>query len=205
MTQTPADPSQSPAKPQLDVIIIGAGPAGLTTATYLARYRRQVAVLDAGQSRARWIPTSHNCPGFPFGLEGEQLLERYRQQAQVYGVTPITTHVAQLQKQGSTFTATADDGQTWQAPMVILATGVVDRMPAMQGLVEAIDRQAVRLCAVCDGYEATDDDMVLELAVNAQRLEKPVGIVTFNQRDFLPQAERFGVAVLSPRQVIQGD
>ncbi len=50
-----------------------------------------------------------------------------------------------------------------------------------------------------------DDDMVLELAVNAQRLDRQVGVVTFNQRDFLPQAERFGVAVLSPRQVIQGD
>lgn len=50
-----------------------------------------------------------------------------------------------------------------------------------------------------------DDDMVLELAVNAQRLARAVGIVTFNQRDFLPQAERFGVALLSPRQVIQGD
>lgn len=131
MTQTPADPSQSPAKPQLDVIIIGAGPAGLTAATYLARYWRQVAVLDAGQSRARWIPTSHNCPGFPFGLQGDQLLERYRQQAQKYGVTPTLAHVAKLEKQGDTFTATADDGQSWQAPIVILATGVVDRMPAM--------------------------------------------------------------------------
>lgn len=161
MTSTTTPAPSSTTEPALDVIIIGAGPAGLTAATYLARYRRRVVVLDGGKSRARWIPTSHNCPGFPFGLEGEQLLERYRQQAQVYGVTPITTHVAQLQKQGSTFTATADDGQTWQAPMVILATGVVDRMPAMQGLVEAIDRQAVRLCAVCDGYEATDADIAV--------------------------------------------
>lgn len=161
MTSTTTPAPSSTTEPALDAIIIGAGPAGLTAATYLARYRRRVVVLDGGKSRARWIPTSHNCPGFPFGLEGEQLLERYRQQAQVYGVTPIATHVAQLQKQGSTFTATADDGQTWQAPMVILATGVVDRMPAMQGLVEAIDRQAVRLCAVCDGYEATDADIAV--------------------------------------------
>ncbi|MDO5625831.1 MAG: putative toxin-antitoxin system toxin component, PIN family [Pseudomonadota bacterium] len=50
-----------------------------------------------------------------------------------------------------------------------------------------------------------DDDMVLELAVNAQRLGQAVGIVTFNQRDFLPQAGHFGVCVLSPRQALQGD
>lgn len=45
-----------------DCVIVGAGPAGLTAATYLARYRRRVLVIDAGESRARWIPVSHNVP-----------------------------------------------------------------------------------------------------------------------------------------------
>ncbi|MGN6524801.1 MAG: FAD-dependent oxidoreductase, partial [Burkholderiaceae bacterium] len=49
----------------LDCIIIGAGPAGLTAATYLARFRRRIAVLDGGASRASYIPCSHNYPGFP--------------------------------------------------------------------------------------------------------------------------------------------
>ena len=48
-----------------DCAIVGAGPAGLAAATYLARYRRDVAVVDSGDSRAAKIPRSRNVPGFP--------------------------------------------------------------------------------------------------------------------------------------------
>ncbi|QYR53127.1 NAD(P)/FAD-dependent oxidoreductase [Lysobacter soyae] len=145
------------AEPLHDVLIIGAGPAGLTAATYLARYRRDIVVVDAGKSRARWIPTSHNCPGFPLGVEGDQLLKCYRDQAANYGVAVTDGCIARLEKLADeAFCATAEDGRRWQARFVILASGVVDEMPAMQGLTEAIDCQAIRLCAVCDAYEASD-------------------------------------------------
>ena len=68
-----------------DVLVVGAGPAGLTAATYLARFHRRFAVVDAGMSRARWIPASHNCPGFPHGIGGGELLGRLREQAERYG------------------------------------------------------------------------------------------------------------------------
>ena len=45
---------------QCDVLIVGGGPAGLTAAIYLSRYHRRVIVVDAGHSRAKWIPRSHN-------------------------------------------------------------------------------------------------------------------------------------------------
>src|SRR6185312_9392278 len=61
----------------LDCLIIGGGPAGLTAAIYLARYRRQGLVVDAGESRAALIPESHNYPGFQ-GIAGPALLERLR-------------------------------------------------------------------------------------------------------------------------------
>ncbi|MET1047917.1 MAG: FAD-dependent oxidoreductase, partial [Hyphomicrobium sp.] len=50
---------------ELDCLIIGGGPAGLTAAIYLARYHRRVAVYDSRNSRAGLIPESHNYPGFP--------------------------------------------------------------------------------------------------------------------------------------------
>ena len=53
-----------------DCLIIGGGPAGLTAAVYLARYRRRIVLFDAGESRASLIPESHNYPGFPGGISG---------------------------------------------------------------------------------------------------------------------------------------
>src|SRR5436189_126349 len=54
--------------PRTDCLIVGAGPAGLTAAMYLARFRRDVTLVDSGRSRARWIPVSRNTPGFPAGI-----------------------------------------------------------------------------------------------------------------------------------------
>ena len=67
-----------------DCLIVGGGPAGLTAAIYLARYRRKVLVIDSGQSRAAWIPKSHNYPGFEDGISGKALLKKLREQAEEY-------------------------------------------------------------------------------------------------------------------------
>ena len=68
-----------------DCLIVGGGPAGLTAATYLRRFHRSVALIDNGQSRAKWIPKTHNCPGFPSGVSGTALLTRLGDQAGQYG------------------------------------------------------------------------------------------------------------------------
>src|SRR5690242_11674164 len=140
----------------LDCLVVGAGPAGLTAATYLARFRRHILLADAGASRARWIPASHNCPGFPFGVAGNELLARFRLQADAYGVAQVRTRITQLSRRKGGFTV-SDGGRRWHTRTVILATGVVDRVPALEGLERAIAAGTVRLCAVCDAYEARDD------------------------------------------------
>jgi thioredoxin reductase (NADPH) len=63
---------------QLDCLIIGAGPAGLTAAIYLARFHFKVTVVDEGKSRALLIPKSHNLPGFPAGISGHDYLSLLR-------------------------------------------------------------------------------------------------------------------------------
>jgi thioredoxin reductase (NADPH) len=153
----PSDPSREEAA--LDCVIVGAGPAGLTAATYLARYRRRIVVLDAGESRARWIPSSHNCPGFPMGVAGNDLLARYREHALCYGVDIHAATVTDIVRRDGVFEATAseqDDDHRWTAHKVVLATGVVDRLPPMEGREAAIAQGVLRLCAVCDAYEARD-------------------------------------------------
>lgn len=158
----------------LDCLVIGAGPAGLVAATYLARFRRRIAVVDAGASRARWIPTSHNCPGFPLGVSGPALLQRLREQAETYGVVVTRGRIDALEHDGNGFVARDAQGDDWRAASVILATGIVDRLPAVEGgdapLEAAIDAGVLRLCAVCDGYEASDERIgVLGPSADADR------------------------------------
>lgn len=150
----------------LDCLVIGAGPGGLTCATYLLRYHRRIVVLDAGKSRARWIPNSHNAPGFPRGIHGDTLLAQQREQAVGYGATIEDACIAQLHRDGDVFEAVAGDGRRWRARFVILATGIEDVMPPLAGLEEGIAAGAVRLCPVCDGYEASDGRVAIYGAVD---------------------------------------
>ncbi|MGZ8217904.1 NAD(P)/FAD-dependent oxidoreductase [Methylomagnum sp.] len=137
----------------LDCLIIGAGPAGLTAAIYLARFRRSFQVIDAGASRASLIPLSHNYPGFPDGITGDELLARLRAQARRYGADIVAGAVERLEKrEGEGFTA-YDGNRRIQARTVILATGVVDIEPALPNLTDAIRGGYVRHCPVCDAYE----------------------------------------------------
>jgi thioredoxin reductase (NADPH) len=138
-----------------DAIVLGAGPAGLTAATYLARFRRRVLVLGAGVSRANWIPESHNTPGFPNGVAGDELLRRLTEQAAQFGAEIRKARASRLTRVGALFEVTAG-GVKVQAPTVLLATGVVDRMPKVVGLEDAVGRSLVRMCPICDAYEAID-------------------------------------------------
>jgi thioredoxin reductase (NADPH) len=137
----------------LDCLIIGAGPAGLAAAIYLARFRRTFQVIDSGASRASLIPLSHNYPGFPDGITGDELLARLRAQARRYGADLVNGAVERLEKRdGGGFTAYCGNRQI-QARIVLLATGVVDIEPALPNLTDAIRCGYVRHCPVCDAYE----------------------------------------------------
>jgi thioredoxin reductase (NADPH) len=136
-----------------EVLVVGGGPAGLTAAIYLARFRRRVLLVDAGASRARLIPVSRNCPGFAHGISGVQLLDELRRQAADHGVHPHRRTVTQLAAHAhGGFIATMSQG-TVHADRVALATGVVDVLPDVDGAEDAVRRGLLRLCAICDAYE----------------------------------------------------
>jgi thioredoxin reductase (NADPH) len=157
MTNPIMEPSESP----LDCVIVGAGPAGLTAAIYLARYRLRIAILDAGQSRATLIPRSHNCPGFPDGVTGAALLERLREHARRYQVTITAGEVTSVCAVPSGGFQVISGSGNIATRKLLLATGIADVMPPIENLRVAIKQGHVRLCPVCDGYEVIDKQVVV--------------------------------------------
>ncbi|PWC43128.1 NAD(P)/FAD-dependent oxidoreductase [Azospirillum sp. TSO22-1] len=137
----------------LDSIIVGGGPAGLTAAIYLARYRRRFLVIDAGAPRAAWIPLSHNHAGFPDGVTGMDLLARMRAQAKRYGAPVERGCVASLRKSGELFVARTEAGDEVAARTAVMATGVIDVEPVLPNLYQAVQRGLIRHCPICDGFE----------------------------------------------------
>jgi thioredoxin reductase (NADPH) len=138
-----------------DCLVVGGGPAGLTAALYLARFRRRVIVIDSGESRATAIPRTHNHPGFPDGIGGKKLLEILRTQAKKHGAIIVCGTVESIAKISENFVADATCGEV-SAPRVLLSTGITDKSPSSQMLNPEMKSDAIRFCPVCDGFEATD-------------------------------------------------
>lgn len=148
----------------VDALVVGAGPAGLTAAIYLRRYGRSVCLADTGASRARWIDRSHNVPGFPAGLSGAELLARLTSQLAAAEGEVTAAEVTRLVP----WPTTGDDpvaagfaadvgGRPLAARTVLLACGVVDRMPPVEGLAALREEGWVRQCPICDGPEHRDE------------------------------------------------
>jgi thioredoxin reductase (NADPH) len=138
-----------------DVLIVGGGPAGLTCAIYLARYRRHVVVVDSGESRAALIPETHNYPGFADGIAGSKLLEALVLQARTYGVEIIRDRIIELQAVTGGFEARCSAAGIG-AKRVVMASGLIDRDLGSPDLQHSVGDGLVRYCPICDGYEATD-------------------------------------------------
>lgn len=134
-----------------DVIIIGGSYAGLAAALQLARARRRVLVLDAGQRRNRFSRHSHGFLGQD-GQPPEVIAARGR--AEVLAYPTVTWHddaATEARAIDGGFVVRAGGGEH-RARRLILATGVVDDLPAIPGLAERWGRTVFH-CPYCDGYE----------------------------------------------------
>jgi thioredoxin reductase (NADPH) len=142
-----------------DCLIIGAGPAGLTAAIYLARYHLSIRLLDSGDSRCGWIPRTHNHAGYPQGVPGPELLRLMREQSERFGAVREAATATAIEREGDGFRVRLEDGRALAARTVLLATGVVNRRPkSMPDDLHdaALAGGQLRYCPVCDGYEVTD-------------------------------------------------
>jgi thioredoxin reductase (NADPH) len=140
----------------MDCCVIGGGPAGLTAAIFLARFRRSVVLVDGGQSRAAWIPRSHNHPAFPGGINGEDLLNRMRKQLAEFAATHISDTVTAVHRRPDGRLQVATGDAMFMTRYVILATGTRDRLPPVADAVVHVRQGLIRLCPICDAYELID-------------------------------------------------
>lgn len=200
-----------------DCIIIGGGPAGLVAATYLARFHRKVLVVDAGNSRALQIRQTNNCPGFPDGLSGKDLIARLQRQAERYHAQFINSTVTSVERSGSGFVVHCGT-QTLAAPRLLVATGLTDHTPDLPDIEENIDRRTLCLCPICDGYEATgktigvigSTDHALREAIFLKAYSPRVSILVRTPEEvtetFRAQAAEAGITLRDTiREIVSGE
>jgi thioredoxin reductase (NADPH) len=136
-----------------DVIIIGAGPAGLTAAIYAARDGSSVLVIERGGIGGQTAVTSiiDNFPGFPEGISGEDFADRLRRQTERFGAEILQAQeVKDIQKTNDHLCVRTDAGGEYGARAVLLATGAQYRRLNVPGEEELIGA-GVHFCATCDG------------------------------------------------------
>jgi thioredoxin reductase len=191
----------------LDAIVIGGGPAGLSAATWLARYRRTVLVLDSGEYRNRWADASHGYfsrdPANP-----AELLAQARADLQAYPTAELRhTRAVKAAPTGEGGFEVVTDGGRLTGRRLVLATGVRDRFPDVEGFFDHYGASVFH-CPSCDGYEAKGrpvvaigwSEQVVGFALELLGWASQVTVVTDGRRfegdaEHQRMLERHGVAV----------
>ena len=136
-----------------DVVVVGGGPAGLSGALALARARRRVLVVDAGQPRNAPAGQVHNYLGREGTAPGE-LLARGRAEVEGYGAEVVTGTVLDAHPDGDGFRVGTDRGPV-HARRLLVTTGLVDELPELPGLAERWGGTVLH-CPYCHGWEVRD-------------------------------------------------
>ncbi|MEO8433721.1 MAG: NAD(P)/FAD-dependent oxidoreductase [Pyrinomonadaceae bacterium] len=144
----------------LDVVIVGAGPAGLSAALILGRCRRRVLIIDAGRPRNA---ASHALHGYLTrdGIEPAELLRIGREQLQPYTSVELRAgEVIAASSVSGRFEIMLKNEKPLRSKKLLLATGVVDHLPDIEGLSEFYGRSVFH-CPYCDGWEMRDQPLAV--------------------------------------------
>ena len=144
-----------------DVVIIGSGPAGLTAALYTARANLKPVVVEGLLAGGQLMQTTEveNYPGFPEGIMGPELMEKFKAQAARVGAKFIAGDAASVDFSKRPFTIETDEG-TVTARAVIVATGASPKILGIPGEKEYAGR-GVSYCATCDGFFFRNQEIVV--------------------------------------------
>ncbi|MEI7419684.1 MAG: thioredoxin-disulfide reductase [Actinomycetes bacterium] len=137
-----------------EVIIIGSGPAGYTAGIYAARAGlNPLLIASSVEAGGELMKTTEveNYPGFPSGLQGPELMDAFRAQAERFGTEVLLDDVIEVDLAGTTKIVKTGGGQTFEAKTVILATGAAYRELGLPREKE-LSGHGVSWCATCDGF-----------------------------------------------------
>ncbi len=153
------------ADPDVDVIVVGGGPAGLSASLFLARFLRTVLLFDSGQGRSTFHQVNHNYLGFPGGIPAQELRERGLEQLREYDHVRVADNkVLAARQDGEVFTVSGQFGEC-TSRAVILCMGVRDHYPHFQGWEDYVGR-SMFWCITCDGYAMRNRRVVVAGSTN---------------------------------------
>jgi len=144
-----------------DVIIIGAGPGGMTAGIYAARAGYKTMILETGApgGQASTTETIENYPGFPGGVSGPELMMKFYEQTVSFGVEMDFQHVTSIEAEGNIKKVSAGD-TTYEAQSIIIASGARPRVLGVKGEGK-LRGKGVSYCATCDGFFFKDREVAV--------------------------------------------
>lgn len=145
-----------------EVIIVGSGPAGLTSAIYTSRAELKPLLISGNVAGGQLMITTEvdNFPGFPTGIMGPELISNMRKQAERFGTEFVTADVSKVDFSKKPFTIYLDNGTEYKSKSLIIATGASARLLNIPSEKEFMG-YGVSACATCDGFFFKDKEVIV--------------------------------------------